>query len=125
MITSPIQIVSLIISDANCRYTVNGQSPFNPNSTNTFDIEHNVDRISRIQVELLEVGESGGHVKIENITFDNEVIHHWDNFGVYRTKQGEIKKTYGWMDQPGTYTFKIRHSQSLHCYMMYMLDIVK
>jgi hypothetical protein len=115
------QRINLSVSCQDCLYTVNSQQPIN--QSQKWELVHDTKSTTVIELRLLQVLAPGGHIKIDCFEFAGQQIHHWDRFGVYRTAMGQVKKTYGWMDEPGTYRFKIRYSQNLHCFLMYLLDI--
>ena len=52
---------------------------------------------------------------------DIDITTGMDRFGTYITDNNKKKKTYGYMDEPGTYKFKIRHNVMYTQYMSYLL----
>ena len=115
------QHINLSVLCQDCVYTVNAQQP--TDQSRTWQVVHDTKSTSVIELRLLQVLVPGGHIKLNSFEFAGQQIHHWDQFGVYRTNSGQVKKTYGWMDEPGTYRFKMRYSQNLHCFLMYLLDL--
>lgn len=60
---------------------------------------------------------------IEKITInDIDLTTEKDKFGSYVTKLGNKKATYGYMDEPGTYTFKIKQNVIFTKYLSYLID---
>lgn len=56
-------------------------------------------------------------IKINDIDITNGI----DRFGSYTTLKNKRKKTYGYMDEAGTYRFRIRHNIMYTQYMTYLL----
>ena len=77
--------------------------------------------IKRISVDLVSINEHDA-VIIEKIVLDEIELKNLDRFGVYKLKSGGTKKTYGYMDEPGTYTFKIRFNAHSHHYLTYLVS---
>lgn len=71
-----------------------------------------------VTVENIDLGSA---LIIDKILLNNNELHHLDSFGVYKTLSGK-KKTYGYMDEPGSYTFKIRYNPLSHNYITYLLQ---
>ena len=63
----------------------------------------------------------GSALIIDKIDFNGTVLNYIDSFGIYKTCKG-IKKTYGYMDEEGTYTFKLRSNPISHNYLYFLLD---
>lgn len=60
---------------------------------------------------------------IEKITInDIDVTTEKDKFGSYITESGNKKATYGYMDEPGTYKFKIKQNVIFTKYLSYLID---
>jgi hypothetical protein len=57
---------------------------------------------------------------IDKIILGGELLTHLDTFSTYRTKNG-VKKTHGYMDEPGTYRFKIRYNALSQNYLNFLL----
>lgn len=48
-----------------------------------------------------------------------------DKFGAYTTKNNKRKLTYGYMDEPGAYSFKLRSNAMYMYYFNYLIGITK
>jgi hypothetical protein len=59
-------------------------------------------------------------IKINDIDITNGI----DRFGSYMTLKNKRKKTHGYMDEAGTYRFRIRHNVMYTQYMTYLLGQV-
>jgi hypothetical protein len=80
--------------------------------------EHDPKTITNICVKL-----DYGKVIIKKIMCDDTHLVLLDRFGVYRSSDNKILYNhYGYMDTPGTYTFKIRYGAKVFHYMLYMLE---
>lgn len=67
----------------------------------------------------------GQALVIEKIAInDLELTTAIDRFGSYITNKGKKKLTYGYMDEPGTYTFKIKNNVMFTHFMTYLLGEV-
>lgn len=104
-------------------YSVNNELHSADDDCKTWILQHDTRSITTIEINLSAIRQPGGHIRIDKFVLSGQPVHHWDRFGVYRTIDGKTKKTYGWMDEPGVYRFKIRYSQNLHCFVMYLLDL--
>lgn len=61
---------------------------------------------------------------IDKIKANDVDFYHLDSFGVYKTSKG-VKKTYGYMDEIGSYNFKIRFNPISHHYLFFLLNSKK
>ena len=69
--------------------------------------------------------EQGQALVIEKIAVnDLELTMAIDRFGSYITNKGKKKLTYGYMDEPGTHTFKIKNNVMFTHFMTYLLGEV-
>ena len=75
--------------------------------------------ITEVELQVCSLPE--GDVQIERATYGGLELHDLDRFGVHRDLQGCLKKTYGHMDAPGTYKFKLRFGAMVHRYITYLL----
>lgn len=80
-----------------------------------------VDGAKLTQVELQVCSLPEGDVQIEKVTYAGLELYDLDRFGVHRDFQGNLKKTYGHMNTPGTYKFKLRFGAMVHRYITYLL----
>lgn len=58
---------------------------------------------------------------IDKIILNDILLNYVDSFGVYKIKQG-IKKTNGYIDEPGTYNFKIRYNALIQNYLTFLIN---
>ena len=58
---------------------------------------------------------------VDKIILGGEQLTHLDSFSIYRTKNG-IKKTHGYIDEPGTYRVKIRYNALSQNYLNFLLN---
>ena len=87
---------------------------------NTYSYEVNPTQVFDLSVTVNQL-KNGSALIIDKIIMQGTELNHLDSFGVYRTKQG-IKKTYGYMDELGTYRFKIRYNALSHNYINFLLN---
>ena len=103
----------------------NTEYSLSPNYTENVDSElkvyvfdHDPKSITNIKVKL-----NYGKIIIKKIMCDDTHLILLDKFGVYKTTDNKVLyNRYGYMDTPGTYTFKIRFGGSVFHYMLYMLE---
>ena len=57
---------------------------------------------------------------IKSISVNSYNLTRFDKYGKYWTDSG-IKKTHGYMDEPGEYRFKIRYNALSHEFLTYLL----
>ena len=71
--------------------------------------------------------EQGQALVIEKISVnDLELTTALDRIGTYITSSNKRKTTYGYMDEPGTYQFKIKNNAMYTHFMSYLLgEVVK
>lgn len=91
--------------------------------TNLIRYEWNYDprRVFTVQVSLKKDLPGQSNLVISNIFANDIPLHDIDIFGVYRTERGTKVKSYGYMAETGTYTFKIRYAPMMHNYVTWML----
>lgn len=118
--------LSLYIKFKNLSHKIN----FNVSPTPS-DVIHNSDErvynfdvdpfdIFNLSVNILEIP-LGSAVIIDKIFLNDSLLNYLDSFGVYKTKSG-TKKTYGYMDQIGSYHFKIRYNNLSQNYLTFLLN---
>jgi hypothetical protein len=77
------------------------------------------DMIFQVKLDTILSGQALVITKIQVNNID--ITTGMDRFGTYITDNNKKKKTYGYMDEPGTYKFKIRHNVMYTQYMSYLL----
>lgn len=77
--------------------------------------------IKKISVDLISANENES-LTINKIVLGDVDLLHLDQFGVYKLNSGRTKKTYGYMDEPGTYTFKVRYNAKSHHYITSLIS---
>jgi len=77
--------------------------------------------IKKIKVKMINC-RANEAIIVDKIILDEVKLTHLDQYGVYQLDSGGTKKTYGYMDEPGTYTFKIRCNALSHHYITYLLQ---
>ena len=86
-----------------------------------FDWVHDVRTVTQIGLQVLSRTDHDSAVIIERIEIDGEPLSDLDHFGIYQLRSGGIKRTYGYMDEPGQYRFKIRFDAVVHNFVLYSL----
>ena len=81
------------------------------------DINFSIDLDSIMPGQALVI--SG--IKLNAVDLTNGI----DKFGVYTTKNSKRKSTYGYMDEPGSYRFKLRSNAMYMYYSNYLIGITK
>lgn len=61
------------------------------------------------------------NIKLNAVDLTNGI----DKFGVYQTANNKRKQTYGYMDEPGSYKFKLRSNAMFMYYFNYLVGITK
>ena len=90
-----------------------------------FDFDHNINSISKIGVEVIERTDTESAVIVELVELGGEALRDLDHFCVYRLKRGGIKRTYGYLDEPGVCMFKIRYNSVAHNFVLYSMPEVR
>jgi len=93
--------------------------------TERFDFEHDPRSISQIGIEILERSDHESAVIVERVELDHEPLADLDHYSVYRLKSGGVKRTYGYLDEPGVCVFKIRYNPVVHNFVLYSLPEIK
>lgn len=83
-----------------------------------FDIDS--DQIFTLTVSVHKLN-PGNAVIIEKILVNGIELNHMDSFGLYTTQTG-IKKSNGYMDEVGSYKFKIRYNALIHNYLNFLVS---
>lgn len=86
----------------------------------TYQFEIDTLSIFNLSVSISEIS-PGSAVIIDKIILNDTVLNHLDSFGVYKTNNG-TRRTYGYMDEKGTYQFKIRYNVLSHNYLNFLLN---
>ena len=90
-----------------------------------FDFTHDITKISRIGIEVISREDHESAVIVELIELAGEPLRDLDHFAVYRLKQGGIKRSYGYLDEPGKCWFKIRFNSVAHNFVLFSMPEVK
>ena len=83
-----------------------------------FEVDYSLPLVLSVTVTQVE---QNAALIIESIVLGNTPLSHIDTIGQYKTSLG-IKKTYGYMDEPGTYKFKIRYNAISQNYISFLLN---
>ena len=86
-------------------------------------LEFDPNQIFKFSVNVID-GVVGSALIIDQITIGQTTLNNIDSFGVYNTTNG-ARKTNGYMDTIGSYTFKIRYNPLSHNYLHFLLDSTK
>jgi len=88
---------------------------------NHYEYDIDSSQLFKFSLSITNLVEPNSAVIIDKISINDIQLNHLDSFGLYRTSNG-IKKTYGYMDEIGTYTFKIRYNPLVHNYLNYLIE---
>lgn len=88
--------------------------------TELYLLEVNTKEIFKFSLSIDNI-DTGSAVIIDKILLNGNQLNHLDSFGIYKTSTG-IKRTYGYMDVPGTYQFKIRYNALIQNYMTFLIN---
>jgi len=80
----------------------------------------NPDDIFLVNVTVNEIKLQSSLI-IEKIVLNDIQLNHLDSFGRYLTSHG-VRKTYGFMDEAGSYKFKIRYNAISQNYLNFLLN---
>ena len=89
-----------------------------------FDFVHDITQISSIGIEVLNRSDHESAVIVELIELSGEPLRDLDHFAVYRLRQGGIKRSYGYLDEPGECWFKIRFNPVVHNFVLFSMPEV-
>lgn len=64
--------------------------------------------------------DADNQLQIKNISLNQRPLYQIDQFGRYHCATG-VRKTHGYMDEPGEYVFKIRYNALSHEFLTYIL----
>jgi hypothetical protein len=94
---------------------------------NWHEIEYDPCTQLRVSVIMTKPDDNQSHIVIGNLEANGVKITAIDQFGLYVRDGTNCYQagTYGYMDRPGTYTFKIRFAPQLHNFVIYLLNICK
>ena len=65
------------------------------------------------------------HLRVEKILVNDTEIIHMDSISYLRTQSGEIRKTYGYIDEVGEFVIKIHTNAVSLNYLTYLLSLTK
>ena len=89
-----------------------------------FDFVHDISMISRIGIEVISRSDHESAVVVELIELAGEPLRDLDHFGIYRLQRGGVKRSYGYLDEPGECWFKIRFNPVVHNFVLYSMPEV-
>lgn len=116
------QKLSFYIQPHDCEYSVDGpgQLCVKDQDLHVWSFDHDMKTTSTIKISMLTKPSEISHCRIQRIELGGLELHNWDLFGTYR-HSGRVHRTYGYMDTPGVYQFRIRFSASLHDHVIYFM----
>ena len=84
--------------------------------------EYDPTKILVVSVRLDKPIDSQSHIVIANLAVDGIAIDQLDQTGIYVRSDSlqVVPGAYGFMNWPGTYTFKIRYAPVIHNYITYL-----
>lgn len=85
-----------------------------------------LDAITHIQIKIKQRQGHQSHIRITKIVCNGVELKNWNCWSSYVLDDGKsIPPTYGYIDRPGTYTFKIRQNAMVHNYISYLYQLCK
>lgn len=84
-----------------------------------FDID--VSTRTTVQINLLNKLSNQDYIQIFKVLLNDIELHDFNFYSVYKTTDGKIKKTNGWLDEPGSCKINIHTnpiSQSILTYLL-------
>ena len=90
-----------------------------------YDFVHDITTITSVGIEVIERTDTQSAVIMELIELGGEPLRDLDHFCVYKLKRGGIKRSYGYLDEPGVCVFKIRFDSVTHNFLLYSMPNLK
>lgn len=64
-------------------------------------------------------------IQVKRLVVSGIEVGNINNISIFKTLDGRIKKTHGYLDEPGTFTLKIHTNPISLNYLSYLLDLTK
>jgi hypothetical protein len=87
---------------------------------NYYEFDLDITKRNTIKV-IFEKLNSDSYLQIKNVAFNNTELYNLDMFSLYHAKD-KVKKTYGWMDESGTYTINVHGNPLTQNLLTYLLS---
>jgi len=111
--------------------TNNSQIPFDVSPKGTiqnisdieflYEIDININTVTTISINLNSKINDNDYLQINKIMLNNIELNHIDSFGIYKVN-GKIKRTYGWMDEVGSYIIKVHSNAVSQNLLLFLLS---
>lgn len=114
--------IFLKTSNKDVKFNISPEGNLLEKDDNTYLYENviNLNQRNTTKVELLSKPTSEDYLQIQKIKLNDIDLNHLDCFSIYVTLNG-VKRTYGWMDEIGTYKINLHTnavSQNLLTYLI-------
>ena len=86
-----------------------------------YSIELDINVKNKVIVQLLNKPKINSYLQITKIQLGTALLNHFDSFSTY-SANGKIKKTYGWMDEVGSYTINIHGNAVSQNLLLFLLS---
>jgi hypothetical protein len=92
-----------------------------------YEWEYDPTKMLVVKVSLDKPIDSKSYIVISNLAVDGVVIDQLDQTGTYVRSDSlqVVSDAYGFMNWPGTYTFKIRYAPVIHNYVTYLKKLAR
>ena len=116
--------LSIKSSDPNNEYLVEFENlklyPDN-NQINCFELDLDVSRRNSVIINYTKKM-PGSFLEITEVKFNNIILNNLDKFTFYKTVDNQVKKTYNWMDELGTFKINLHQNPYTHQLLSYLLS---
>lgn len=115
--------LSIELTDNSDQYIIecnNSKIKRKPDLHSIYEFDLDVSNRNTIQVHYNNKS-THSHLQIKKIMFNNIELHHLDLFSTYHAN-GKVKKTYGWMDEIGTYKINIHGNPVSHQFLTFLIS---
>lgn len=95
-------------------------------NTYIFETDLEVGTNTYLQIKIKSRQGYQSHIRITKIICNGVELKNWNCCCSYILADGKaVPPTYGYIDRPGTYTFKIRQNAIVHNYISYFYELCK
>lgn len=90
-----------------------------------YDFNVKVDNPGLIRIVVSSRLGAESHLTVEKIVYNNQPIDNINSVGFLKPKNGEVRRTYGYIDCEGEYIVKLHTNPVSLNYLNYLLELTK